>query len=183
MNRFRIDPGMGHFTVQAFAGGLLSAFAHNPTFAVGRYGGEIRLGGTAESLEIDLTVDPASFVLSDRVSAIERREIERRMWTEILEISVYREFTIQGKALSAQQIDQGRYRTSLAAELTVHGTSSQLQFEAELIIFADGLRLVGHTTMRMSEHGIKPVSAVAGAIKVKDELQITFELAALPIQS
>ena len=34
MNRYRIDPGRSRFTVQAFATGLLSAFAHSPTFAV-----------------------------------------------------------------------------------------------------------------------------------------------------
>ncbi len=105
------------------------------------------------------------------------------MWNEVLETSVYREFTIHGKALSAQQVDQGRYRLALAAELSVHGTTSRHQFEAELIVFADGLRLVGRTTLRMSEHGIQPVTAVAGAIKLKDELLITFELAALPIAS
>ena len=41
--------------MQAFAAGLLSAFAHSPTFAVRDYGGEVRLGSTAESLEVELT--------------------------------------------------------------------------------------------------------------------------------
>ncbi len=69
MKRYGIDPGMGHFTVQAFAGGLLSAFVHNRTFAVGQYGGEIRLGDTPSHLEIDLAIDPATLALTDRVSA------------------------------------------------------------------------------------------------------------------
>lgn len=38
--RYRVDPGPSRFTVQAFATGLLSAFAHSPTFAVRTYTGE-----------------------------------------------------------------------------------------------------------------------------------------------
>ncbi len=183
MNQYRIDPDLGQFTVQGFATGLLSALAHSPTFAVRSYEGLMRLGRTAESFEIELTVDAHSLELIDRVSELERREMERRMWNEVLEIATYREFTIQGQALSAMQTDQGHYRLRLAANLTLHGTTSRHEFDTELIIFADGLRLGGQTTVKLSDHGIRAVTALGGAIKLKDELQITFDLAALPVAS
>ncbi|MHB1556799.1 MAG: YceI family protein, partial [Isosphaeraceae bacterium] len=173
MNDYRIDPGLSQFTVQGFATGLLSALAHSPTFAVRSYEGIMRLGRTAESFEIELTLDAHSLELVDRVPEFERREIERRMWDEVLEASTYRELTIHGQALSARETAQGYYGLTLAADLTLHGMTSRHEFGAELIVFADGLRLGGQTSVKMSDHGIRTVSALRGTIRLKDELQIT----------
>jgi polyisoprenoid-binding protein YceI len=183
MNRYRIEPGRGRFTVQAFAAGLLSSFAHSPTFAVRDYGGEVRLGSTAESLELDLDVDPDSLDLEDRVTALERREIDARMSDEVLEIARYRALGYRGRAARAEAIGQGRYRLAIAGDLTMHGATRPHPIDAELIVFGDGLRLGGGSGLRMSEYGIRPVTALGGAIKLRDELRFSFDLAALPMLS
>lgn len=183
MNRYAIDPGRSRLTVQAFAAGLLSTFAHSPTFAVRDFGGEVRLGTTAETLELDLEVNPDSLDLVDRLSATERREIETRMRSEVLETLAYRKIAYHARAVRAETIDRGRYRVSLEGDLNLHGTARPHRIDAELIVFGDGLRLGGVTVLRMSEHGIGPVTALAGTIKLKDELRFTFDLAALPESS
>jgi polyisoprenoid-binding protein YceI len=180
MNRYRIDPGRSQFAIRAFAAGLLSAFAHNPTFAVREFGGELRLGDTAESLELEVTVDPDSLALVDRVRDADRREIEGRMRGEVLETPVYREFSYHGGAVRADAIGQGRYRLVIDGTLTLHGVTRPHRMEAELIVFGDGLRLGGRDALRMSEYRIKPVTAVGGTIKLKDELTISFDIAAVP---
>ena len=166
--------------MQAFAAGLLSAFAHSPTFAVRDYGGEVRLGSTAESLEVELTVNPGSLDLEDRVSDADRREIEARMYGEVLETSSYSEIRYRGGAIQADTIGQGRYRVAIAGDLTIRGVTRPQRIEAELTVFGDGLRLSGGGALRMFEYGIKPVTALGGAIKLKDELRVSFDLAALP---
>jgi polyisoprenoid-binding protein YceI len=180
MNRYAIDPGRSRFTVQAFATGLLSAFAHSPTFAVRGYRGEVRLGSTAESLELELDVNPDSLDLEDRVRDADRREIEARMRDEVLETSRHRTLGYRGRAVRAETIGQGRYRLALAGDLTLRGTTRPHPIDAELIVFDDGLRLGGTSTLRMSEYGIQPVTALGGTIKLKDELRFSFDLAALP---
>jgi len=180
MNRYRIDPGRSLFTVQGFAAGLLSAFAHSPTFAVREYGGEVRLGDTAESLELELTVNPALLDLQDRVSAADRRDIEARMQGEVLETSEYRTIAYRGGVIEAGTIGQGRYRLVIGGELSLHGVTRPQRIDAELTVFGDGLRLGGGSMLRMSEYGIRPVTALGGTIKLKDELKLTFDLAALP---
>jgi polyisoprenoid-binding protein YceI len=180
MNRYRIDSGRSHFTVHAFATGLLSAFAHSPTFAVRDFGGELRLGETAQSLELDVTVDPDSLALVDRVRDADRREIEGRMRGEVLETSLYREIAYRGGAVRADTLAQGRYRLDIDGKLTLHGDAHAHRMEAELIVFGDGLRLGGRDALRMSEYRIRPVTAVGGTIKLKDELTITFDIAAVP---
>jgi polyisoprenoid-binding protein YceI len=180
MNRYRIDPGRSHLTVHAFATGLLSVFAHSPTFAVRDFGGELRLGDTAQGLELEVAVDPDSLELVDRVSDSDRRDIEGRMRSEVLETSVYREISYRGGAVRADAIGQGRYRLVIEGELTLHGVTRPHRIEAELIVFGDGLRLGGRDTLRMPEHGIGPVTAVGGTIRLKDELTIAFDIAAVP---
>ena len=180
MNRYRIAPERSRFAVHASATGLLSAFAHSPTFAVSRFEGEVRLGMSAQSMELELSVDPSSLVLEDRVSEHDRHEIEQRMWSEVLEIGRYRELGYRGHAVRAELIDQGRYRLALEGDLTLHGMTAPHPIDAELIVFADGLRLGGESMLRMSSFGIRPVTAVGGTIKLKDELRFSFDLAALP---
>jgi polyisoprenoid-binding protein YceI len=180
MARYRIDPARSHFTVQAFAAGLLSAFAHSPTFVVRDYQGEFLLQDTAQSLEVEVIVNPASLDLQDRISASDRREIERRMWDEVLETSAYREVSYRGRVDRANATGQGRYQIALGGELTLRGVTHPHRIDAELIVFADGLRLGGGCPLRMSDYRIKPVTAVGGTIKLKDELRLSFDIAALP---
>jgi polyisoprenoid-binding protein YceI len=180
MNRYRIDTARSRFTVQAFSGGLLSAFAHSPTFAVRDFSGEVRLGDTVEGLELELTVNSDSLELEDRVSASDRKEIESRMRGEVLETSAYREIAYRGRVVRSDTIGQGRYRVVIEGDLTLHGPNRPYRIDAELIVFGDGLRLGGGGTVRMSEFGIRPVTAVGGTIKLKDELRLSFDLAALP---
>ena len=183
MNRYRIEPGRSRLTVQAFAAGLLSAFAHSPTFAVRDYRGEVRLGATAQSLELDLTINPDSLDLEDRVKDSDRRDIEGRMRGEVLETSAFREIEYRGRAVRAETIDQGRYRLVIGGDLRLHGVARPHQVDAKLVVFGDGLRMGGVDLLRMSEYGIRPVTALGGTIKLKDELRLTFDLAALPESS
>jgi hypothetical protein len=54
--------------------------------------------------------------------------------------------------------------------------------DAELLVFNDGVRLAGRSVLRMSEYGIAPVTALGGAIRLKDELRVSFDLAGLPAE-
>jgi hypothetical protein len=40
------------------------------------------------------------------------------------------------------------------------------------------LRAFGEVSLRQSDYNIKPVSAVGGGLKVKDEVKFTFDIAA-----
>lgn len=180
MNRYRIEPGRSRFSVQAFAAGLLSAFAHSPTFGVRDYAGMILVGATAESLEVELTINPGSLDLQDPVKDSDRREIEDRMRGEVLESAAYREIAYHGRAAGAETIGQGRYRLAIAGDLTLHGVTRPQRLEADLTVYGDGLRLGGGGTLSMSAYGIRPVTALGGTIRLKDELSISFDLAALP---
>ena len=78
--RYRMDPGHSRFTVQAFAGGLLSFLGHSPTFAVRDFAGELCWEpDRPEGAGLVVTVRADSLELIDNVRPADREDIEGRM--------------------------------------------------------------------------------------------------------
>ncbi len=180
-DRYRFDPGQGRFTVQAFATGMLSMLGHNPTFAVRDFEGIVRLErAEIRNMSLELTVRADSLDLLDRVKPADRAEIMERMQREVLETATFPEIIFRTVEIEAEPIAQGRYRLFLGGPLSLHGVTNPQGTDAELLIFADGLRLRGGGTLLMSLYQIRPVTALGGAIKLKDELKVFFDLVALP---
>jgi polyisoprenoid-binding protein YceI len=181
MARYRLDPPRSRFTLQAFATGLLSAFAHSPSFAVRDFDGVIRYdGGALERMALELTVQAGSLELEGRASESDRREIEGRMRDEVLETSRFCEIAYRAAAVEVAPLAPGRYRLRLGGELRLHGVNRRHQLDAELIAFEDGLRLRGDCPLRMSDYGIRPVTALGGTIRLRDDLRVAFDIGALP---
>ena len=120
MALYRFDPPHSRFTVQAFATGLLSAFAHSPTFTVGDYSGFLRFyPGRVADLSLELAIRADSLRLVDRVSDSDRREIENRMRTEVLDTSAYPEIAFRAEHAEADSMGSGRYRIRLGGDLSL----------------------------------------------------------------
>jgi polyisoprenoid-binding protein YceI len=177
--RYRFDPAQSRFTVQAFAAGMLSFLGHSPTFAVRDFGGELTIEG-ATATGVRLTVRAGSLRLQDEVSANDRREIEGTMFREVLDVERYPEITYAAAALTGGAVARGHYRLHVAGQLSLHGTTWPQPVDTELLVFDDGVRLRGQVPLRLSNYGIEPVTALAGTIRLKDELTVTFDLAGLP---
>jgi polyisoprenoid-binding protein YceI len=175
--RYVFDATQSQFTVQAFKTGLLSTFGHSPIFAVSDYSGEARFGSSGlASFSLELTVVADSLVLLDRVSQADRREIESRMRDDVLDTRACPEIRYRAERLADERLAAGRYRLRIGGPLTLHGVTHPHQVVAELTVFEDAVRLRGSCALKLSDYQIKPVSALAGAIKLKDELQLVFDL-------
>lgn len=178
---YRIDPSRSRFTVQAFATGPLAFFGHSPTFAVRDFEGVLRFeGGKIEGLVLELTVLADSLQLEDRVSDADRREIEGRMRRDVLETIAFPEIAFQTVAVSADPISPGRYQLHMNGRLSLHGVTRSHPVDAELLVFEDGLRVRGGCPLRMPDYQIRPVTALGGAIKLKNEVRVSFDIAGLP---
>ena len=96
MSRYILDSAQSRFTVQAFAGGMLSGLGHSPTFAIREFTGELRFApdAPAES-SFRLSVKADSLSVTDSVSRTDRNEIESRMRQEVLETATYLEIVYQ----------------------------------------------------------------------------------------
>jgi polyisoprenoid-binding protein YceI len=175
--RYRIDPPASRFSVRAFATGPLSAFGHDPTFAVRDYRGEVTLDPDAlASASLHLVVKADSLTLSDGVNDKDRQEIERRTQQEVLETATYPEITYECPA--GQVVAHGPMQLTLTGDLTLHGVTRPQVVSARLFMTGDTVRAQGEATVRQSEYGIRLVSAAGGMLKVKDEVKLTFDIVA-----
>jgi polyisoprenoid-binding protein YceI len=179
--RYRLDANQSRFTVQAFATGMLSMFAHSPTFAVHDFTGSVTFDDdTIKGMRLEIVVNAASLQLVDKVTVADRGEIESRMRGEVLETATYPEITLRAGVVSVETITRGHYRVRLHGSLSLHGVTGDFHVDAELSILDDGIRLRGEFPLRLSDYRIKPVTALGGAIKLKDELKLSFDIAGLP---
>jgi polyisoprenoid-binding protein YceI len=175
--RYTFDPSLSRFTVQAFATGMLSAFAHSPTFAIRSFAGELQFDpDMLDAATLRITVKADTLELLDNVKPQDRAEIESRMRQEVLETTTYPEIAFESRQIKADKIADGWYRLQIAGQFHLHGVQRPDQLDAQLRIIGEEIRLSGRFTLSQSAYRIKQVSAVGGAIKVKDELTIDFEL-------
>jgi polyisoprenoid-binding protein YceI len=178
--RYQISASQSRFIVRAFAGGLLSAVAgHDHTIRIREFAGEARFTyGSVEPASLQLTIKADSLAVTDKVSDSDRKKIEDTMRGESLETGKYPEIVFKSSSVNASRIEEGKYNTKLSGELTLHGTTRNIAFDASVTFFEASLRAQGQFSIKQSDYGMKPVSVAGGAIKVKDELKFSFDIVA-----
>ncbi|HLF84498.1 MAG TPA: YceI family protein [Blastocatellia bacterium] len=179
--RYRIDAARSRFVVRAFAGGFLSAFAHDHTISIREFDGETDFTyGTVEPASLRMTIKAGSLAVTDKISEKDRQKIESTMRDEVLEVSKYPEIAFKSGSVSATKTGDAQYQARITGEITLHGVSRPLTMTAQLEFGDRVLRAQGAFTLKQSSFGIKPVSVAGGTIKVKDELKFTFDIVAHP---
>ena len=177
MVRYTFDPKASRFTVQAFASGMLSGLGHSPTFAVREYAGELCFAPEAPAeTSLLLTVKAESLAVSDSVSAKDRDEIESRMRREVLETAANPEIVFQSNQAATDKISDNWYRLQFAGDLRLHGVKKAQRVDSQVRLTDGEVRLSGQCALLLSAYRIKPVSALGGMIKLKDELKFNFDL-------
>ena len=177
--RYILDAAASRFTVKAFAGGFLSAFAHNPTVAIREFTGEATVNaGQIESSSLRVSIAAASLQVVGDVPDKDRPEVERTMHDEVLESVRFPEIVYECLRLSANRLSEELYWASLNGDLTLHGVTRPLLVPARITMGSNRLKASGDFTIRQSDYDIKLVSASGGTIKVKDDLKFLFEIVA-----
>jgi polyisoprenoid-binding protein YceI len=134
---------------------------------------------TLEEASLRIVVQSASLKVTDDISARDRQEIERRMHDEVLEADGFAEIIYEcDRVASIQKISEGQYAVTLDGELALHGVTRTQPVSARVTIKGETLRAAGEFTLRLSDYEIGPVSAAGGAVKLKDELKLSFDMTA-----
>lgn len=176
---YSINAMVSRFTVQAFASGLLSAFGHNPKIGIRDLKGEIRFNpAQIEQSTMHLVVRADSLTVIDNISDKDRRDIESDMRAKVLETGKYPEIVFDVAGVSVKKVDDGQAQVTLNGQLTLHGVTRAQKVPATAVVTGDMLRAFGEFSLLQTDYGIKPVSAVGGGLKVKDEVKFTFDIVA-----
>ena len=130
-----------------------------------------------EQSSLHFVVPTDSLTVADNISDKDRREMESEMRERVLEVSQYPQIVYEAPRVSVKGTD-GQSNITLLGHLTLHGVTRSLSVPARIAITGDLLRAFGEFSLRQSDYNMKLVSAMGGALKVKDELKFSFDIVA-----
>jgi polyisoprenoid-binding protein YceI len=161
-----IDAGKSVMTIHVYKAGILSAFGHDHEISAPVAGGTVDAGGR----RVALRVDAGSLRVQDaKVSDKDRAEIQANMLgAEVLDAEQYKE--IQFRSTSAESAGAGEWK--VGGELTLHGQTHPIAMEVHE---KDG-HYAGTCRFDITSFGIKPVKAAGGAVRMKNEIRIDFDI-------
>jgi polyisoprenoid-binding protein YceI len=169
---FVMDARASLFTVQAFAAGIIAVVAHSPKFAIRDFAGEMDfVCDSMQKASVHLKINVASLEIMDEVGGADRREIERVMFDEVLEKTKYPVIEYKSSRVTASKTAENTYRLNVAGDLTLHGITRGMGFEAQLMAGEDTLRAQGSFSLMQFDYGLKVASIAGGTLKLKDELK------------
>ena len=181
---YRLDPTPSRFTIRVTAGGLLSAFGHNPLMGVRDFSGEVQFDSASpESASLHVEVSARSLEVAGDVNEKDRREIERIMHEQVLESDSYPVIEFQSSEIKVTSSGAGQFRAEISGELSLHGVSRQQTIVARVTSSGERLRASGEFSIYQTEYGIQLVTVAGGALKVKDELKASFEILASAVRA
>jgi len=155
-------------TVHAYKSGLFSGFAHNHTIIAPIAQGAI----DPRNLTVEITVGSKQMKVTDpEASESTRAEIQATMLgPKVLDSDKYPE--IHFKSSRVEQTGPQRYRVTGA--LSLHGVTRDMTFE----VAGGPDRYQGKTKLNQTDFGITPISIGGGTVKVKDQLELEFDIQA-----
>lgn len=175
-------PQQSAITIHVFKSGLFSGFAHNHIVIAPVSHAAI----DPAQLTAEITVVTKEMKVTDPdVSDKDRAEIQSTMLgPKVLDQEKYPE--IHFRSSSIKETSPQHYR--VAGTLELHGAKQEITFEvtgepepgapARAGVARDGVgeHFHGATKLKQSAFGIKPISLGGGSVKVKDELELEFDV-------
>ncbi len=177
--RYNIDTKGSTFTIRAFATGILASLGHNPTISATNFEGEVFLDTNAlDQSSMKMLIPADSLTVIDDIRDKDRVEINGRMQQDVLESNSFENIVYECSRTVASKTAEGQYWVALNGDLTLHGVMRSQPVSARVSVNGETLRATGDFSIRLSDYEIKPVTALGGAVKLKDELKLSFDITA-----
>jgi hypothetical protein len=162
-----IDTQRSMITIHVGKSGLLSGAAHNHTIEAPISSGVILESRTPH---IEFTIETAKMMVKPdpAIDAKDQATIQAHMEEMTLETKKFPEITFRSSHI--ERIADGQWQ--IEGDLSLHGVTKPVS----LTVKQTGDSWITHTVLKQTDFGIKPISIGGGMIKVKDEVEIDFEI-------
>jgi polyisoprenoid-binding protein YceI len=162
-----IDTQRSTITIHVGKSGLLSAAAHDHTVNAPISSGTIQESGTQH---IEFRVETAKMKVKPdpKIDAKDEATIQTHMEEMVLETKKFPEIAFHSSRV--QKLADGQWKVD--GDLSLHGVSKAVS----LTVKQTGESYTTHTVLKQTDFGIKPISIGGGMIKVKNEVEIDFQI-------
>lgn len=177
---YRIIDAQSQFTIFAGKAGLLSGMAHDHTIAVRAFTGQVIVPANGLSgATVEMEIDAHGLKVVDKgVSDKDRAEIQSEMESKVLEVSRFPKIMFKSVSVRDLKSEGKDWRLLLDGDLTLHGITKRVTIPVIANMTPEQMRASGEITIQQTDFGIKPYSKGLGAVKVKNELKISFTIVA-----
>ncbi len=185
--RFEAAPVGPGVRIHVAKRGAFAMFAHDHDFEVTRWRGAGEVpGGDPGRASIELTLEAGS--LRDReakLSEADRRKVDAQAaGPEVLDAAHAPEITYRSERVTLDgAAGGGDVKGTIHGRLTLRGRTQPVDVAFEAAREGDGWSVRGRARFKQSDFGIRPFSGVGGTVGVKDEVEVTFQLALRPAPS
>jgi polyisoprenoid-binding protein YceI len=173
---YQLGPTNGTLSVRTGRRGAAAKAGHDLLMHVTVWHATLEVGADPAGTSLSLDADATSLRVREGTGGMQalddddRANIQQTIDDEVL----------FGKGIvfrsTAAEVDPDGSRISVRGDLTLVGNAHPIAFE---IAIGDGGKLAGTAVVKQSDWGIKPYSALFGALKVADEVEVAFD-ASLP---
>lgn len=172
MQSRELGPENGALQVRTYREGMASRAGHDLVIDVTAWRATVVTGLDSVPAGVELTADPRSLRVRDgsggakALTDRDRGEIAKNIDEKVL----------GGRAIefrsTAIERPGGNGRLGVAGELSIAGVTRPVRFD--LTLGPDG-EVQGTVQVRQSEWGVKPYTALMGALKVRDEVEVVLD--------
>lgn len=168
----QLGPDNATLMIQTGRAGAASKAGHDLMIAVTSWKATLEVGEDSSATSAELSVDATSLRVRrgdggiKSLSDEDKREIEGTIDEKVLKRS---EVSFISKDASGGAGDE---RIGFQGDLTIGGTTRPISFQ---LTCEEGGSFGGNAAVAQSEWGIKPYSAMLGALKVADEVEVAID--------
>ncbi|HEV7862883.1 MAG TPA: YceI family protein [Acidimicrobiia bacterium] len=173
---YNLGPADGTVRVKTGRQGMASKVGHDLTLEASNWKATLTVDGDPSRSEVSATIEPRSLAVTAAtggakpVSDKDKKDIVKNITGLLGNASI---------TFTSTSVEVKDSSVKAAGELSIAGQSRPVTLD--LATTPDG-RLKGSMTVVQSQFGIKPFSAMMGALKVKDEVEVNLDVA-LPVEA
>jgi polyisoprenoid-binding protein YceI len=167
---YRLGPGNANLSVQTGRGGAAAKAGHDLLIGVTSWEATLVLGSDASETSVELAADATSLRVikgTGGMQALDEESIANIHQT--IDDEVLKREDITFRSSSASGVDG---RIAVTGDLTIVGRAEPIQFDLEV---GDDGTLSASATVTQSDWGMKPYSALFGALKVSDDVEVILD--------
>jgi len=166
---YTLGPEQATLTVRTGKGGAAAKAGHNLSIEVTSWSAELEVADDPAQSSLTLNADSRSLIVVDGTGGIQALgEDDKVGIAKTIDDDVLKGGTIQFRSTSVTPSPNGG-PIGVSGELELLGRSAPLSFELRA---DDGGHIAGTATIKQTDWGIKPYSALFGTLKVLDEVVI-----------
>ena len=181
---YKIDARASRADILVYKGGKLARFGHDHVVSTTNIYGFVCLPGNfsgsradllvpLDTLEVDREDLRTEYGIDTKLSNSAKMGTRGNMLNKVLESADWPDVSVLATALNTD-----RQAPVLNISLTLHGIKREFELPVALHVAGEKLHVEGTFMLKQTEYGIKPFSRMAGALRVRDRVEIHFELVA-----